>query len=878
MTPARFLLLALALPVQFASLNAAEPVFQVVPPEQLPFNFPDPPQEGQAEFFSIAVDGKARCVIIYPDHASPGHVAAIREFAEYLRLATGGEFQLLPEGRAIPNGLSAIHVGNTSVAQRVELALPKLRYGDSEFDNLRGFLIQTVDSKTLVIRGVDETATEHGLVGFLKQYVGIRQYWHSVPARLQSVIPEHATLSVPEVEWRDWPYFASFQMSLRPFVRKPSLDFYRRNNALPPNENYDRWLRPGRHVTSNPEYFALVNGERLKPTDAQGSKGWQPCVSNPEVQQIMAEAVLEYFRENPDVPGINVAINDGGGDCTCSKCRALDGPETDYARGIGMSDRYVYFTNRICEIVGREFPDRFIVYLAYASATAAPQAVKPHPRLLPVTTTASTFERWDEWFASGAEHLGVYAHHLGTFALLPKMDVDQQTKRLRYVTGSGKARTYYMECHTQWPFSDLIPYITAELTWDPRTDVEALLDEYFSKFYGPAEHSMRAYYDTLTQGYERWLAEHGRPHWFGPDISSYYNNKLLDQFKVLSPAEARLAMKALDGAVESARDDPIVSQRVAIVRAAFALQQTAIERGWAAMRLRDQPPQSEADAQASVNDARLIDECSQDARQYITNVLEKPPFDQWLLFRNMSRKLEMYAELKSGEPGMEIRSIISLGLSAVEGFLRKELGSTEAAAWWQRQARNETNQALREIFEQAADRALAPPPENLLENPGFEEFAGLNADPDEVSRLNDDQIRAAGVHLTFPDRTPYRIGLSPEQPHSGQQSLMLEHCARARLTRYISAEPEKRYRAGLWFRQDEGDVSSYQFSIDVRLRDGSYRTLSTLRIPQQPGAWRPLLADVVTPPDTVNLFVRLHAQNQASGTRCWIDDVFVYPN
>lgn len=861
-----------------AGLGAAEPVFEVTAPEHLPFNYPAPPQEGVTDYFSIAVDGKARCGIVYPDEAPASLLAAIREFATYLKLSTGADFLIRPESRVLPEGLGTVHVGETKVARSVDLELPRLRYGDHEFANLRGFLVKTLDPQTLIIRGVDETATEHGLVGFLKRYVGIRQYWHSVPDPLQNVIPEHRSLAIPKLQWRDWPYFASFQMSMRPFVNRPALDFYRRNKALPPNENYDQWLRPSLYAKSHPEYFALVNGKRLQPADEQGSKGWQPCVSNPEVQRVMGEAVIRYFRKHPHVAGINVAINDGGGDCTCENCRALDGPKTDYSRGIGMSDRYVYFTNRICDIVSREFPDRFIVYLAYASASAAPQQVKPHPLLLPVTTTASTFERWDEWVASGAEHLGVYSHHLGTFALLPKMDVYQQAKRLRYVIGSGKARTYYMECHTQWPSSDIVPYITAELTWDPRTDVKRLLDEYFSAFYRSAEQPMRDYYQVLTDGYQRWLAEHGRPHWFGPDISSYYNNKLLDQFKVLSPEEATRAVNALDRAVTAARNDPLVSQRVGIVRAAFGLQKIGVERGWAAFRLRDTEPESEAEAQARVDDARLIYERSHDARAYIEHFLEKPPYDKWLLYRNMSRKLTMYEELKSGQPGSEMRSIVSVGLSSVERFLRKEIGSEKAAVWWRRQAEKETVPALKDAFQFAADRALAPPSRNLVKNPGFEELTGLPPENDDAVVLDRDQIRAAGVHLTFPDRTPFRIALSSEQARSGQRSLMLEHCARARLTRHISAKPETRYRAGLWLYQDDGTTSSYQFTIDVRLQDGSYRTLSTLTVPQQPGQWRPLLADVVTPPETVNLFVRLHAQNQAAGTRCWIDDVFVFSN
>lgn len=100
--------------------------------------------------------------------------------------------------------------------------------------------------------------------------------------------------------------------------------------------------------------------------------------------------------------------------------------------------------------------------------------------------------------------------------------------------------------------------------------------------------------------------------------------------------------------------------------------------------------------------------------------------------------------------------------------------------------------------------------------------------------------------------------------------------SRARLTKHVSAEPDTHYRAGFWLFQDENTASPYKTTIDVRLKDGSYKTLSTLTIPHQPDQWLPFLADVVTPPDTST--VRLHAQNQAAGTKCWIDDVFIYPN
>lgn len=870
----RFLLLY-ALTVSLSIVGAAEPVFKVLPPDQIAFNYPDPPSEGKADFFSIAENGEARCVVVLPKDPEKSFRAAASEFTAYLKLATGAGIQIIEDGGAIPEGLGAIHVGETSVAKSIPLDLPELEYGDERFPNRRGFLVKTLNPQTLVIRGYDDEATEHGLVGFLKRYAGIRQYWHGAPDGMGNVIPDQPSLSIPEVEWRDWPYFASFQMSLRSFGKRPYLDFYRRNAALPCGENYNQWLPPSRWVESHPEYYALVNGKRLKPKDSDGNKGWQPCVSNPDVPRVMAGAVIEHFRGNPEIAGINVAINDGGGDCMCGDCRALDAPDADYSRNEGISDRYVYLTNKICEIVGEEFPDKWIVYLAYAAAQSAPSTIVPHPRMLPVTTTGSTFERVDEWVKSGASHFGIYAHHLDTFAIMPKMDVYQQAKRIRYAVGSGKARTYYMECHTQWPFADVIPYVTAELLWDPRTDVDQLLDEYFSSFYGEAEAPMRDYYSVLTEGYNRWLGEKGRPHSFGRDMSSYAYNKSLDQFRVLSPDEASRAVQALERATDSAKADTLAANRIEIIRAAFQLQKIAVDRGWAAFRLRDEAPRTEAEARERIADARLIYERSGEAEKYIENVLEQPPFDQWQLFRNMSKPLARYAELKSGEPDSEIRSIVSLGLHNTAEFIRSEMGSEAAAAWWQAEAENEGVPELKTAFTSAGERSLEPPATNLLADPGFEEFTDVPPNASGEIVLDESKVREAGVHHTFPDRTPYRIAISTEEVHSGKHSLMLEHCSQARFSKHVSVEPNTAYRAGLWFRQDEGTTSPYTFSVDARMKDGSYQMLSTFTIPAEPNEWKQFVSDVKTPPGVSTIFVRLHAQNQAAGTRCWIDDVML---
>lgn len=876
----RYALALLFAVLAVSAVCGEEPLFEVIPPEKVPFLYPDPPREGAADFFPVAREGEALCVIVHPAAASAAALAAGREFQRYLELVTGAKFRLLADDRPLPTDLAAIHLGDTVLGRSVDLALPELRYGEDVFPNARGFLVKTLDRKTLLIRGPEEKATEHGIVGFLKRYCGVRQFWPGRPGGLGDVVPKRPDLALPEIEWRDWPYFFSVTFSQRQFGgSRPALDFYRRHQTLPAGENYNRWLPPAKFAESHPEYYPLVNGERRVPKEEDGSHGWQPCISNPEVPRVMAEAVIEFFRENPGAPGINFSINDGGGDCACEGCHALDAPGTDYATREGIEDRYLYLANRVCEIVAREFPNKRIVHLAYAAARHPSAKHPPHANLLPVLTWPDNFfAQWDRWMRAGPRHMGIYLHHNDTFAILPKHDPHRIARVIRYAVASGKARVFYMEMHTQWPFNDIIPHVTAELLWDPRQDVEKLIAEAFATFYGPAAPAMGRYSRILREGYDRWLEAEGLPHLHGKDVGSGRNGRSIEQFRVLSPEEAARAGAALDEAASLAAGDETVSQRLALVRAQFDLQEMALRQAWSVFRLRDAAPRSLAEAEALVQDARLVYELSPQMQRHIEEVLDKPPLKDWALYRLTTRPVTIFEEMESGIPGPEARAALGSGIAAAADFLRAELGPEPAAAWWRERQNAETDSELAAAFASAVERSLGSVPVNLLSDPGFE-IAGRERAPDEFAlseeiELDLDEAQGLGMRQWFTDRSAYRCALSPKEPRSGRYSLMLESAYRARFSVGVKTEPGTRHRVGLWFRRNDGKAS-YQFAVDARLADGSFTTLARVPVSETPDVWREIATEVVTPPGASYLTLRLYIDRQATGARCWIDDAMI---
>ena len=55
-----------------------------------------------------------------------------------------------------------------------------------------------------------------------------------------------------------------------------------------------------------------------------------------------------------------------------------------------------------------------------------------------------------------------------------------------------------------WHRHGLNYYLAAKLCWNADLDVDALLDDYFIKFYGPAAAPMRDYFMTMESGMEDW--------------------------------------------------------------------------------------------------------------------------------------------------------------------------------------------------------------------------------------------------------------------------------------------------------------------------------------------------------------------------------------
>jgi len=263
-----------------------------------------------------------------------------------------------------------------------------------------------------------------------------------------------------------------------------------------------------------PEYFAIKRYQDGKPV-----RGGQFCVSNPEVPGLVAETLMQRFRADPDLAAQSISPNDGGGACVCLRCQALDPPgylEPSSGKP-AISDRYVYFYNKVAEKVAAEFPERYLAFFVYSDYSRAPiKFTELHPMLAPVFAPIryprmqSMFNLHSEQnirlrheieaYAKYARHIGYYGYNYNLAeTIVPFSKIDIWKRDLTYLTEKG---LFHAELETlgNWNSNGPHIYLSARYIYSGEAP-EDIMQDYFEKLGGAAAGPLRDYWQAIDRSY-----------------------------------------------------------------------------------------------------------------------------------------------------------------------------------------------------------------------------------------------------------------------------------------------------------------------------------------------------------------------------------------
>jgi hypothetical protein len=418
------------------------------------------------------------------------------ELGHYLQGITGRAFEITP---AAPNR-AGIHVGLVTDFSWLEIDRP-------EELGPEGFVLRS-DGRSVYLVGTGPRGVQHAVTTFL-QRLGCRWFF---PGEAWEIIPKRETISG---EWneRQEPAFSTqrriwYGFGAFPSGRRDLSDWERHNRMGGPLEVRigHTWhgLNPERDFAQHPDWFALVDGRR-QPT--------KPCYSHPGVLQCAKDAALAKAVRATGM--ISMTPPDGLGYCECKRCLAVfDGGkpfrvhQSLFAhRPDGVlvnvtSETLFRFVNAVSAAVAEKHPGTLIGCYAY-SAYSHPPSFPLHPNVYLQTTTAFrrtpvTLEEQIGAFGRKTRQVGIREYYSvyqwdwdypGPGRVAPAT----LAKDLSFYHQSG-VTAVNAEASNNWGARGLGYYLASQLMWDPDSDLEDLIGDFYRQAFGPAAKTMQNYY------------------------------------------------------------------------------------------------------------------------------------------------------------------------------------------------------------------------------------------------------------------------------------------------------------------------------------------------------------------------------------------------
>lgn len=467
----------------------------------------------------IAKSGKAGCVLILPDDATPGETYAAKELKDHIKQITRVELNVVPERLYSSKTGRFVSIGRTKISKKYVTDEQLKALGDD------GYCVFNKRGSAFFVGG-----RKRGSMYAVYQYLeslGVRWY-----------APDYTVL----------PKITDIKMPSEPFDYKPSFwyrDQWWNNNAtsewlarmrvngnngqdheLPDSmggsvvtvhgcHSYAILVPPNENFSKHPNWYALKEGGSRSQSEL--------CLTNPELRDFVVNRVLTDLRaRSGKVDNYWVSQNDGGGSgCFCERC-------TEQRLAHGGKDRWsantIGFTGYVADKVGAEFPEVHIKTLAYNYTQPAPEKMSaPDNVLVEIcgnfgegdSTQAKLVSAWSKV----AKRISVYTYGGSNYGYWwPYPNMSEMAMQCPRALACG-VKAFYMQGAALGKGSGMVElraYLIARLSWDPSRDVNKEIRDFCDGYYGPG--------GKYIAEYESWYAAYCKQHkmvvdsaWGDPD-------------------------------------------------------------------------------------------------------------------------------------------------------------------------------------------------------------------------------------------------------------------------------------------------------------------------------------------------------------------------
>lgn len=498
-------------------------------------------------------NGKPRAEIVISKQASPSAKLAASELRRYLKKMSGAELPIVTK----PTGQTPIYVGRSEYTDKLGIRLGDIkndgfkRVATDDYlallgvdycrppiplGNTRGFSHNSGspehplnkqwmdytchkwryprnvrDPRNFIresdyrIHLQDATGSLHAVYDFLEE-LGMR--WFMPLEGIGQVIPELHDIVVPSQSIKKEPDLASRQMII--FGIKPSE--FRWLKWLGAGGVFDQWpVHSSTLVTrlqqDRPELFARVGGK----TVSCGSDASLPRLASPELRSELTGYLVKFHDAFPEVPYLSIGQPDGwlvmdDRDAAAGWNKKEEG---DWGR---FSDYMWDFVLDVAQRTRSRRPGVKFSTFSYGYAIKPPKLVDKIPADIAITLVQPVsridFDKQlkirEQWIEKAPESdFFLYDNWLNNVPGQPPIpDIFTTQLRSNFKAMEGQFKGVYValpygsgptRLGRPW-LTHLMAYLYNKYTWNKNLDLEATLNDYYDKFFGPAKDEMREFY------------------------------------------------------------------------------------------------------------------------------------------------------------------------------------------------------------------------------------------------------------------------------------------------------------------------------------------------------------------------------------------------
>jgi hypothetical protein len=463
-------------------------------------------------------DGAPAATIVVAAAAGEKVKTAAQELQDYVAKLSGAKLPLQTDAEPVQGTL--VLVGASRLTEALPVTIPAGLTGSRREE---GYVIVCRGDR-LVLAGNNDGpyhGTEYAVYDFL-QRLGVRWF---MPGDFGEIVPALRTLAVDELEVLERPDFVmrNWWLHATPELAAQERLWKLRNRMNPdtpgffciPGDSSARQIVRPELLKDKPELFAL---------NADGSRNpYLPNLSNPEAVSVAAELVKKALRGPPATDSYGFAPDDGlprdynpdtlklNTGFTCM------GGRPGVPAEASTSEEWIRFVNLVTQAVRQEMPDAYIATNGYANRDIPPQGITldDHLVIMFAAIWSCTLHGYDDehcWqkvrqgqmlqrWTSMCPNVWIYGYNYQVLVsgLTPLPEFTKLRRDFPLMKKWG-VMGFHDESRNVWAEAGIASrYLRARLEWDADAPVDAVLDDFFERRYGPAAKPMKEFYVTLDK-------------------------------------------------------------------------------------------------------------------------------------------------------------------------------------------------------------------------------------------------------------------------------------------------------------------------------------------------------------------------------------------